>query len=242
MTTGALLQTFSNPTPAVFDSFGDSLAISGNYAVVGASSDDTVGTNAGAVYIYDFVGGTLLHSLFDPEATGSDYFGHSVGIDGDALLVGAYGSDTSTGAAYLYNIDFGDADVLYGGEGDDVLYGLFGDDQLYGQGGADTLHGGEGADRFILEDATAFDAVDTIQDFSIAEGDVIDIADVLTGFTQGVDDINDFARFIDVGGDSTLEIDADGAVGGANYVAVASIIGGAGLDAANLETLGYLAV
>ena len=36
-----------------------------------------------------------------PNSTPRDYFGHSVAIDGDTALIGAYTAD-STGAVYLY--------------------------------------------------------------------------------------------------------------------------------------------
>src|SRR5205807_2562117 len=45
-TTGALLATLNNPTPASGDDFGVSVAVSGNIVVVGASGDDTGATNA----------------------------------------------------------------------------------------------------------------------------------------------------------------------------------------------------
>ena len=145
------------------------------------------------------------------------------------------------GAVYTFQIDFGDADILYGGDGDDTLFGLFGDDKLYGEAGADSLTGGEGSDSFIFERDTVFDGIDTIEDFSRAEGDIIDISDVLDGYTYGVSDIEDFVRFVDSGGDTTMEIDVDGAANGANYQAAAVIIGGAGLDVVNdLEYYGLI--
>ena len=40
---------------AADDYFGYSIAISGDYAVVGASHDDGVGSNSGSAYIYDIM-------------------------------------------------------------------------------------------------------------------------------------------------------------------------------------------
>ncbi|HEU0009397.1 MAG TPA: hypothetical protein VFT34_06245, partial [Verrucomicrobiae bacterium] len=52
-TTGTLLTTITNPTPARDDSFGSSLAALGtDRVIIGAPSDDTGGTNAGAAYLF----------------------------------------------------------------------------------------------------------------------------------------------------------------------------------------------
>ena len=162
--------------------------------------------------------------------------GRSIFIDGNTILA----QEGSDGTVYKFDVDFGDADTLYGGAGNDVLYGLYGDDVLVGGAGADRLYGGDGGDRFVFEGATIFNGVDRIMDFDQAQGDVIDISDVLTGYTRGVSDINDFVRFVIDGADSIMEIDTDGTVGGVNFEAAARIIGAAGLDALTLETAGQL--
>lgn len=61
------------------------------------------------------------------------------------------------------------ADLIDGGEADDLLFGNGGNDTLIGGEGADTLRGGEGADRFVL------DGDDVISDFSVADGDILDL-------------------------------------------------------------------
>ena len=50
--TGALLDTFKKPAPAIEDHFGESLATIGQRIVVGTPLDDTVGIDAGAVYAF----------------------------------------------------------------------------------------------------------------------------------------------------------------------------------------------
>ena len=99
----------ANPTPADSDRFGFSVAISGDYAIVGAVLDDPSGvTDAGSAYIY-FRTGTawsLQATLPNPAPASSDLFGHSVAISGDYAIVGAYLDDhsgvTNTGSAYIY--------------------------------------------------------------------------------------------------------------------------------------------
>jgi hypothetical protein len=50
--TGALLQTFLNPTPAPGDFFGWSLAAMGDNIVVGAAEDSAGADRAGAAYLF----------------------------------------------------------------------------------------------------------------------------------------------------------------------------------------------
>lgn len=79
-------------------------------------------------------------------------------------------ADQATGGA--------NADYLYGRRGDDVLAGGGGDDFLYGGAGADVLTGDGGRDTFYyfgLGDSRGR-AVDTIRDFSHADGDRIDLS------------------------------------------------------------------
>jgi Ca2+-binding RTX toxin-like protein len=147
-------------------------------------------------------------------------------------MTGGSGDDTPVGGA--------DDDILYGGAGDDTLNGGNDDDVLHGQDGEDPLYGGSGADKFVLEDVTAFNDVDTIADFNSGDGDKLDIADILDGFySYGVDDITDFVLITDDSTDSTVYIDQDG--GADNFVAVAMILGVTRLtNEAALESGGVL--
>ena len=91
------------------DQFGQSVAISGDYAIIGAPGDD-IGANAnkGSAYIFkrSGTGWSQQAKLTTSEGDASDFFGYSVSIDGDHVVVGAYGDDiglnTNQGAAYLY--------------------------------------------------------------------------------------------------------------------------------------------
>ncbi|GAB4044308.1 FG-GAP repeat protein [Spirosoma litoris] len=92
-----------------FDNFGVSVAISGDYAIVGASNK-TLGsnTNQGAAYVFMRSGSswTQQQRLVASDGAASDYFGTSVAISGDYALVGApnktIGSNSSQGAAYVF--------------------------------------------------------------------------------------------------------------------------------------------
>ncbi len=165
----------------------------------------------------------------------------SAGNANDNTMSGGAGNDTMDGGAGNDDMHGGvGEDIIEGGDGDDLLHGGADDDLLYGQDGLDTLYGGAGADSFIFEAASAFNDVDVLKDFSVGQGDVIDISDVLdTYYTHGTDDIADFIQITDNGTDSTLSIDQNG--GADNFVAVASILGVTGLtNVSALETAGVL--
>lgn len=100
---------------ARYDSFGVSVAIDGDVAVVGADSDDDNGEQSGSVYVfrYDRGGSNIWieeQKLLAADGKSLDYFGHSVAIDNDIIVVGAYKSEldyADQGAAYIfrYNSD-----------------------------------------------------------------------------------------------------------------------------------------
>ncbi|WP_374452609.1 right-handed parallel beta-helix repeat-containing protein [Phenylobacterium sp.] len=95
------------------------------------------------------------------------------GREGNDTLSGGDGNDRLLGDAGADRLDGGNgADTLNGGEGNDVLLGGAGDDRLNGGPGADTLTGGAGADRFEFRPAD-LGSVDTITDYSKAQGDKI---------------------------------------------------------------------
>ncbi|QPC41942.1 calcium-binding protein [Kaustia mangrovi] len=103
--------------------------------------------------------------------------------EGDTLVnienvVGSFRDDAIAGD------DGGNA--LSGSGGSDTLSGRGGDDVLHGGGQGDTLSGGAGADTFVYEFAHesfnetgpgSLNSLDTIEDFSSAEGDKIDLGD-----------------------------------------------------------------
>jgi hypothetical protein len=111
VTTGALLRTFSNPTPAASDNFGSSVALSGTRALIGAIQDDASGFNEGAAYLFDLATGDLVSTLLIPSVNGnSEFLGQSVALTDGLAVVGA-GFDNSvgndTGAAYVYDAETG---------------------------------------------------------------------------------------------------------------------------------------
>jgi len=90
---------------AVDDYFGKHVAIEGDTIAVGAYGEG--GNNVGAAYIFTRSGTTWTQQakLIASDAQGSDYFGWSVDISGNTVVVGAWGEDTegsSAGAVYSF--------------------------------------------------------------------------------------------------------------------------------------------
>ncbi|MCH7488604.1 MAG: FG-GAP repeat protein [Chloroflexi bacterium] len=99
------------------DSFGLSVAVSGDTAVVGAWGEDAGGGDAGAAYIYKHNSGGAdnwgqVKKLTASDAQADDNFGISVAVSGDIAVVGAQGEDaggSNAGAAYVFQRDQGGA-------------------------------------------------------------------------------------------------------------------------------------
>jgi hypothetical protein len=100
------------------DSFGYSVAVAGDIAIVGAYGEDAGGSDAGAAYVFqrdnggtDSWGEVKKLVASDPQA--ADYFGVSVAVGGDNAVVGATYEDergSAAGAAYVFQRDVGGSD------------------------------------------------------------------------------------------------------------------------------------
>ena len=96
---------------AAFDYFGNSVSISGNYAVIGAYGDDDNGANSGSAYVFERDGAGVwseVQKLTASDGADNDYFGVSVSISGDYAVIGAYTDDdngANSGSAYIFERD-----------------------------------------------------------------------------------------------------------------------------------------
>jgi hypothetical protein len=101
------------------DRFGISVAISGDTVVVGARYEDGGGSDRGAAYVYARNSGGAdnwgqIRKLTAADAQDDDWFGNSVAISGDTVVVGAHGEDGAgnlRGAAYVFARNTGGADA-----------------------------------------------------------------------------------------------------------------------------------
>ena len=98
---------------AAYDNFGISVAVDGDTVVVGAPGNDGAGADSGSVYVFVKPTGAWATSTETAKLTASDgaaldYFGYSVAVDGDTVLVGAYQDDDEendsedSGSAYIF--------------------------------------------------------------------------------------------------------------------------------------------
>ncbi|MCF7794577.1 MAG: hypothetical protein K9N09_11230 [Candidatus Cloacimonetes bacterium] len=88
--------------------FGKSVAISGDYAIIGAYADNINGTRSGSAYIFHRLGTTWFQQIKLTPLDGSlnDYFGLAVSISGNNAIIGAHNNDdngSNSGSAYLFN-------------------------------------------------------------------------------------------------------------------------------------------
>lgn len=96
------------------DRFGISVAIDGDTAIIGADFDDDGGSATGSAYIFerDLAGiGTWTQAakLTAGDAGTSDFFGTSVSISGDTVLISSFNDEmgADAGAAYIFERDQG---------------------------------------------------------------------------------------------------------------------------------------
>ncbi|MBX3196622.1 MAG: hypothetical protein KF894_00595 [Labilithrix sp.] len=94
-------QRLAPSAPAPYDSFGASVALSEDTAVVGARGKDSY---RGAAYAFVRSGGTWSEQqkLTAGDAVAEDFLGGSVALSGDTAVVGANGKDSYRGAAYVF--------------------------------------------------------------------------------------------------------------------------------------------
>ncbi|MES2946587.1 MAG: calcium-binding protein, partial [Pseudomonadota bacterium] len=161
----------------------------GNDRLDGGSGNDVLGGDAGDDSLNGGIGNDGL-------------YGH----DGNDSLDGGSGSDNLWGLLGDDTLAGGDDDdELFGGDGNDSLNGGAGADSLEGGAGQDTLTGGDGMDVFTVS------GLDTITDFQAGSGgDKIFLPfywPIRKPFVDG------YARLIQVGENTVLQFDLDGAYG-----------------------------
>jgi hypothetical protein len=105
------LYTLTSNIPQANGGFGESVAINGQYVVVGAPFEDVGGScpaNCGDVQLFSLSSGTFFYSQAGSLA--NENLGASVAIDGNNVVMGAPGmyggvhAVTGAGEAYVFNI------------------------------------------------------------------------------------------------------------------------------------------
>jgi len=216
-------------TPAAFDEFGIAVAIAGDYAIVGARSDDDGGSQSGSAFIYrrNVAAWPLQKKIIANDDATKDLFGSAVAIDGTYALVGAPGDDTNTGSAYVFlrsGTNWTQQAKLIAGDrtGGDVFgtsVAIFGEYAAIGAPGDD---GGRGAVYLYKRTGTAWAQVARILATGGAAGDKFGSAlamtdvQVLAG-APGYNGERGAAYLLERSGTSWIEL--------ARYVAAGAITG-----------------
>jgi Ca2+-binding RTX toxin-like protein len=216
--------TGGSGTNALFGLDGNDLLVgagAGN-TLTGGRGNDTYVVSNNADQIVELAGeGVDLVRFSGTLFTLADNVENLVVTGGsDTRVTGNTLGNELTGGAARDNLSGGAGnDRLDGGANGDFLSGGAGDDILIGGLGGDELAGGSGADRLVF---TFAGDKDLIHDFSRAEGDRIDVVQLLqsvgyTGsdpWTDGYFSISGIAAFGSSGAPATLvRFDPDGSAG-----------------------------
>lgn len=183
---------------AVFARDGED-TVTGTYHddyISGEAGDDTLHGNRGDDTLWGDEGADQIDGgLGDDRIRGGSEDDTLEGNGGDDILDGGAGADVLYGDDFLSEGGAPGNDEIDGGDGNDTLHGQAGDDVLTSGRGNDTLSGGAGADTFVYGsyDLTTLTwpggslqvhLVDTIEDFSAAEGDKIDLRSLIDSKTS----------------------------------------------------------
>ena len=217
----------------------------GNDTMTGGGGSDVYRVDSVGDIVNEFGGGTDRVEASISYSLAATPFVENLTLTGTAAINGTgNGLDNviagNIGANLLSGLD--GADTLLGGAGNDTAMGGTGMDLLTGGQGTDTLTGGADSDRFDFNSLDG--SVDTVTDFSSAApgmgGDVLDLADLLTGFDPMTSMIDAFVRYTQQGNDTRVQVNADGV--GMDFVDVALLQGVMGVSASQALANGNLDV
>ncbi|MFK7860351.1 MAG: FG-GAP repeat protein [Granulosicoccus sp.] len=100
-----LEQKILAPDATEDDNFGESVALEGDTALIGAIRDDELAFRSGSAYVYARTNGvwTLQQKLLAADGKTDDVFGNSVALDGDTAIAGAPKGNVE-GTVYIYDL------------------------------------------------------------------------------------------------------------------------------------------
>jgi hypothetical protein len=92
------------------DSFGGSVSLVGDTAIIGASGTDDNGEGSGSAYIFRRIGSIWSEQveLLPTDGATNDRFGNSVSLDDETILIGALCDDDNTGSSYIFEKSMSD--------------------------------------------------------------------------------------------------------------------------------------
>ncbi|CAN7440657.1 DUF5801 repeats-in-toxin domain-containing protein [Devosia sp. LjRoot3] len=139
------------------------------------------------------------------EVTAAPVVGGSfdyIANDGSSTDTASVTVESQTGSTITGTIA---GEILIGGDGNDILIGNGGNDFLIGGDGNDILFGGEGGDVFYFSNS-GDDHADTIKDYVVDQGDVIDLTELLDGITVTQDNVATHVNVADAGANTVISI------------------------------------
>lgn len=198
---------------------GQRLWIAGSDASSEGTWSWTAGPENGVQFWSGGAGGGPTNSLYSNWVAGDPSNGNAAWDYAEHRADGTWWANAST-QTLRYVVEW---------EGNTIL-GTTGMNTISGGNGSDTLYGTDGMTdifRFLSGET----GTDQINRFTAADGDALDISDLLTGYNPVTSDINDFIRFTNSGANTLVQIDANGTTGGSSYTTIAQINGVNNLDA-----------
>ncbi|WP_313382926.1 Ig-like domain-containing protein [Pantoea sp.] len=188
----------------------------------GSIYGDSTAAHTGALSITNEAGLTTAVSSSGITLVAGDYGTLSITADGHytyALNSAVNAQDIAHKEVFSYSLTAADGTVTTNSFTIDLhplITGTAGADALTSSAYDDTLTAGAGADTLVYHLLNSADAVggnghDTWTDFSVADGDKIDISSLLVGWNDATSNVNDFVKVDHTAdGNTVLSIDRDG--------------------------------
>ncbi|WP_058969107.1 Ig-like domain-containing protein [Type-D symbiont of Plautia stali] len=175
-------------TLSITNEHGDTTTVSSTGSTLVAGDYGTLSIAANGSYTYTLTAGldaqTITHKevfTYSLAATNGTITTNTFTIELHPTITGTAGADTLTGSAY-------DDTITTGAGADTLVYHLL-----------------------ATADATGGNGHDTWTDFNVAQGDKIDVSNLLIGWNDSTSNINDFVKVDHTSdGNTVLSIDRDG--------------------------------
>ncbi|TWX65028.1 beta strand repeat-containing protein, partial [Colwellia sp. C1TZA3] len=214
----------------------------GNDIISGAAGNFIVDAGEGNNKITVAAGVSTISSGSgnDQISTGAGTFTINAGDGNNVISTGATAAATTstitTGSGSDSITTGAGVNIVNAGDGDDTITTSTGNDTIIGGSGNDILIGGTGADTFIWQDGDV--GVDHIKDFSVAEGDKLDLSGILVLTTEDV--LDDFLNFSSDGTNTTIDIFVEGDASDEGAPSQTIILDGVDLGSDDIEIINNL--
>ena len=195
---------------------------SGEHDASGSIYGDSTATHTGTLSITNEHGDSTTVSSTGTTSVAGDYGVLSIAANGSytyTLNAGVDGQSLTHKEVFSYSLAASDGTITHNSFTIDLhptITGTTGADTITGGAYDDTITTGAGADTLVYHllataDATGGNGHDTWTDFNVAQGDKVDISNLLIGWNDSTSNINDFVKVDHTSdGNTVLSIDRDG--------------------------------